>query len=224
VSRPDHDPHVRVRDVFDDWAARGRAEGMEAGHGWSARAGFDRLGLAPGDRYLDIGCGNGYTVRWAAPVVGAGGHAIGIDLSSNMIERAECAAAGLANVQFHVAAFPDHGLEQDAFQGIFSMEVFYYLPDLGRALAEVVRLLAPGGRFACVVDYYRENAASHAWPDELGVAMNLLGRAEWRAAMEAAGLTVLEQSCLRRPLAPGEAEGWKHTQGSLLTLCELQPA
>ena len=113
---------------------RGRAEGMEEGHGFGARAGFDRLMLAPGDHYLDIGCGNGYTVRWASDVVGDEGHAVGIDLSPNMIDRAREASAGRANVQFHVAAFPDHVLPRTAFDGIFSMEVLYYLPDLKGAL------------------------------------------------------------------------------------------
>ncbi len=224
MSTPQHDPHARVRAVFDDWAARGRAEGMETGHGWSARAGLDRLGLAKGEHYLDIGCGNGYTVRWAADVVGPGGRAVGLDLSPKMVARARAASVATPAVAFQQAAFPQHELPRASFQGIFSMEVFYYLPDPGAALAEVARLLVPGGRFACIVDYYRENAASHTWPQELGVPMTLLDRAGWREAVEAAGLRVREQTCLRRPLAPGEQASWKHTQGSLLTLCELSPA
>ncbi len=214
------DPHARVREVFDDWADRGRAEGMESGHAFSARAGFERLELSPGAHYLDIGCGNGYTVRWAADLVGAEGQAVGLDVSPNMVERARAAAAGLAGVQFHVAAFPDHPLPRQAFQGIFSMEVLYYVPDVAGALQEIQRLLAPGGRFVCVVDYYRENSASHSWPDDLGVAMNLLSMAGWRGAFEEAGLTVAEQTCLLYPLEAGEEPGWKHTQGSLLTVGE----
>ncbi len=76
---------TRVRDVFDDWARRGRAEGMERGHGPTARQGFDRLEVGAGTRYLDIGCGNGYTVRWAAA---AGARATGLDVSAEMITRA----------------------------------------------------------------------------------------------------------------------------------------
>lgn len=215
------DPHAPVRDVFDDWATRGRAEGMETGHAFGARAGFERLELAPGDHYLDVGCGNGYTVRWAAPLVGDEGHAVGIDLSPNMVERARTASAGLGNVQFDEAAFPQHALPRDAFRGIFSMEVLYYLPDLDGALEEIARLLVPGGRFACVVDYYRENPDSHSWPDDLGVPMTLLSMAGWRVAFEAAGLTVREQTCIQWPLEPGSEPGWKHTQGSLLTVGEL---
>lgn len=211
-------PQERVRDIFDDWARRGRAEGMEAGHGFAAKRGFERLGLPAGGHYLDVGCGNGYTVRWAASVVGPDGRAIGLDISPEMVARARARSEGLTNVQFDECVFPDHALPHGAFDGIFSMEVLYYLPDLQGALTEIVRLLAPGGRFACIVDYYRENEASHPWPDELGCPMTLLSMAGWRGAFEAAGLDVLEQQCLLRPLEVGEEPTWKHTQGSLLTL------
>jgi len=208
----------RVQAIFDDWAQRGRAEGMEAGHGFSARVGFERLGLESGDRYLDVGCGNGYTVRWAAAVIGDDGRGVGIDLSSEMVARAKEASAGLANVEFQQAAFPEHDLTRDSFRGIFSMEVLYYLADVEGALREIAALLAPGGRFACVVDYYRENAASHSWPDDLGCPMSLLSMKGWRGAFEAAGLEVLDQSCIQYPLAPGDEPSWKQTQGSLLTV------
>ena len=212
------DPHERVRAVFDDWAERGRAEGMEAGHGFSARLGFDRLELRAGQHYLDVGCGNGYTVRWASEIVGSEGQAVGVDLSSNMIERAQAASTGLSNVLFQVAAFPDHILPRGAFDGIFSMEVLYYLPNLPGALAEICSLLRPGGRFACLVDFYEENPESHSWPEDLGCPMTRLSMAGWQAAFERAGLKVLEQSNIQYPLEPGETPGWKHTQGTLLTL------
>ena len=218
------DPHGRVQAVFDDWADRGRAEGMEAGHGFAARAAFDRLELGAGDHYLDIGCGNGYSVRWASSRVGPEGRAVGIDLAPRMIDRARGAAMGLENVQFHRAAFPAHTLPREAFRGILSMEVLYYLPDLPGALQEIERLLVPGGRFACIVDYYQENAESHSWPNDLDCPMTLLSMAGWRAAFESAGLEAVEQICIQYPLAPGEAPGWKHTQGSLLTLGERPKA
>lgn len=209
---------ARVQEIFDDWAQRGRAEGMETGHAFSARVGFEKLGLERGQQYLDVGCGNGYTVRWAAALVGDGGHAVGLDLAPEMVARAKDASAGLANVAFQQAAFPAHELERGSFHGIFSMEVLYYLADVEGALAEIGELLVPGGRFACIVDYYRENPDSHAWPEDLGCPMTLLSMSGWRGAFEAAGLDVLEQQCIQYPLAAGEEPSWKHAQGSLLTL------
>lgn len=202
----------RVTAVFDEWALRGRAEGMERGHGPAARHAFELLGVTTGDRYLDIGCGNGYTVRWAAK---AGAAATGIDASPEMIERARAAAPGC---RFEVARFPEHSLAPGSFDAVFSMEVFYYLPDVAAGMRAAFELLRPGGRFACIVDFYRENEASHGWAADLDLPLSLLGEAEWRAAAEAAGFTAIEQQHVLAELAPGEEPTWKHQHGSLLTL------
>ncbi|MEM6290612.1 MAG: methyltransferase domain-containing protein [Myxococcota bacterium] len=204
----------KVASVFDDWAEAGRAEGMEKGHGPTARPAFDRLQVGPGTRYLDVGCGNGYTVRWAAA---AGATAMGIDAAPRMIERAR--AQTEAQATFAVARFPDHGLpalQPGSLDAVFSMEVFYYLPDVPSAVAEVARLLAPGGRFACIVDFYAENEASHGWPDDLGVSMHLLSAPAWAQTFEDAGLRVVEQTRIRN--AQPDDPAWKHEHGSLLTL------
>ncbi len=210
----------QVRAVFDDWARRGRAEGMEQGHGPVARRAFERLDLQPDGWYLDIGCGNGYTVRWAAKTASAG-RAVGIDVAPEMIRRARELSADLPNAEFHLATFPDHQLSGSRFDTIFSMEVLYYLPSLSAALEEIVRLLKPGGRFACVIDYYQENEASHSWPEDVGVAMRLLSAAEWRAAFEAAGLEVVDQSRVTVP-AEEASEEWETTVGSLLTVGQAE--
>ncbi len=206
----------RVREVFDDWAETGRAEGMEAGHGYAAKQAFAELALDPGSRYLDLGCGNGYTVRWAAQVVGPEGRAAGLDLSERMVERARELSG--PETEFHRAAFPEHPFDWKSFDGIFSMEVLYYLTDLDRALATIRDLLAPRGRFACVVDFYGENEASHTWPEEVGCEMTLLSAAGWKAAFEQAGLQVPRQERLRYPLEAGDEPTWKQTEGSLFTL------
>ncbi|MCR9163363.1 MAG: class I SAM-dependent methyltransferase [Nannocystaceae bacterium] len=207
--------HVdQVAAVFDRWADAGRAEGMERGHGPTARPAFDRLQVGLGSRYLDVGCGNGYTVRWA---LARGAQAIGIDASPRMIERARAQTEGEAT--YAVARFPEHDLDllaEGSLDAVFSMEVFYYLPDVDAAVAEVARLLAPGGHFACIVDFYAENEASHGWPDDLGVSMHLLSEAQWARSFETAGLAVVEQTRLRE--ATPEDPAWKREQGSLLTL------
>jgi len=211
----EHETREKVRELFDEWARSGRAEGMERGHGPAATQAFARLGLEAGQRYLDVGCGNGYTVRWAADLDPAI-EAVGLDVSGEMIAVARERSGERGNARFIQAPFPLPELRSGAFDAIFSMEVFYYLPDLAAGLSEVRRLLVPGGRFACVVDYFAENAASHPWPEEVGVPMNLLSEGAWRQAMADAGLEVLEQT---RLLAPADAEGeaWKREVGSLLT-------
>lgn len=211
------DQLLRVRDVFDELAESGRAAGMERGHGVAARQAFEALAVGPGHHFLDIGCGSGYVVRWAAQVAPSV-DALGIDVSAQMIALARALTSRLPNARFRRGSFPQINLAAGHFDAIFSMEVFYYLPDPVAGLKTVSQLLAPGGRFACVVDYYQENVESHRWPEEMGVAMHLLSAAEWRAAFEEAGLEVLQQERLRAPYSPGAPVSWQHTEGSLFTL------
>jgi len=209
-----------VRELFDAWALSGRAEGMEQGHGHAARRAVSRLGLGERTRYLDIGCGNGYTVRWAARAAPRG-RAVGADLSEEMILLARRLSHDLPNTTFIAGEFPGVDLGQGApFDAIFSMEAFYYFADLDAALARVRDLLAPEGLFACVVDFYGENTASHAWQEQMGVRMTLLDAAGWAGASARAGLTVVEQTRLRLPAGtPRDPEdAWEETEGSLLTL------
>jgi len=212
----DQDRVARVRDVFDDWALRGRATAMAESHAPVARRAVDGLTLARTSWFLDIGCGNGYAVRWAAEAAPEG-RAVGLDVAPEMIALARRLSAHHANAEFTVARFPEHDLPHGRFAAIFSMEVFYYLPDLDAALGETVRLLRPGGRFACAVDYYGENPASHGWPADLGVEMTLLDAAGWREAFRRAGFASVTQDRVRIP-AGDPRDGWKESEGSLLTI------
>jgi len=232
------DPGVaRVRAVFDEWARGRRADDMAASHAPVARVALERLGLRRDARFLDIGCGNGYAVRWAAEAAPEG-VAVGIDVAPAMIALAQRHSAGQDNVRFAVATF---GTTSDSassmssassaapFDAIFSMEVFYYLPDLDAALRQALALLKPGGRFACAVDYYGENPASHSWPADLGVSMTLLDQAGWRAAFERTGFVDVRQERLRQAAATAArvetdvhaaTADWKVTHGTLLTMGE----
>ena len=214
VSERDH--IIKVGDIFDDWSSNGRAEAMEAGHTPMAKMAFDRLGLALDQTYLDIGCGNGYSVRWAAsagPLV----QAIGVDASEEMIARARNLSSDVPGTRFIQTAFPSPILRDETFDAIFSMEAFYYLPDLHDSLTQVRRLLKPGGHFACVVNFYEENPVSHSWPQDLGVEMHLLSEPGWKAALQDAGLHVIEQAIL---VPENDEETGGHGLGSLMTLAQ----
>ena len=190
---------ARVERVFNEWARGGRADGMERRHGPFARRAFDWLEVGAGDRYLDVGCGNGYSVRWAA-AVDPSVRALGLDVAGEMIALAEQMSADHPNAAFVRDRFPSERLADASFDAIFSMEALYYLPDLDAALAAVRRLLAPGGRFACVVDFFEEHEASHSWPDDLGVAMKRLSAAGWGEAIARAGLELAHQERLENSL------------------------
>lgn len=207
----------KVETIFDSWADNGRAEGMQEGHSVAAKQAFEHLELRAGQRYLDVGCGNGYTVRWAAavdPTV----QAYGVDLSPNMVARARKQSKDYKNARFIHGPYPIRELRARSFDAILSMEVFYYFENLEWALISTLRLLKPAGLFACVVDFYEENTASHGWPGDLGVQMKLLSADGWQQAMTDVGFEVLEQRRIKATDSQATNASWKQTEGSLLTL------
>ena len=207
---------VLVARVFDDWADRGRAEGMEQGHALAARHGFELLKLGAKESYLDIGCGNGYSVRWAAelsPSISA----MGIDVASKMVARAAEQSRAISNARFSQETFPGKATEAaKPFDAIFSMEVFYYLPDPLAGIRSAFELLARGGRFVCILDHYLENSASHSWGPDLGLPLHLLGEGDWLAFLETAGFVDTHAERVRQPDVPGQSPGWEQIEGSLL--------
>lgn len=108
---------------------------------------FDLLAVQEGETILDVGCGTGGAVRALAPPVGQRGQVIGIDASATMIAEAKARATGLAlPIEYRVADVHALPFADNRFDGCYADGVFEILPDPQRALAEMVRVLRPGGR------------------------------------------------------------------------------
>ena len=106
---------------------------------------FAPLEIRPGHRVLDVGCGTGDFLRLLAPLV-APGSAIGIDLSETMIAEAQRrAGGGSTNVSFQVGNALDLPYESGSIDRLTATQVLLHIPDTAAALAEMSRVLAPGG-------------------------------------------------------------------------------
>ena len=94
----------------------------------------------PADRILDVGCGRGFLtrrVRELAPVT------IGIDVNREAISNA--VVGGLRVMDATQLAFPDA-----SFDKVYSFHVIEHIQNIGRAFAEIDRVLKPGGRVLLV--------------------------------------------------------------------------
>ncbi|ELZ03190.1 type 11 methyltransferase [Natrialba chahannaoensis JCM 10990] len=197
---------MSVREEFDDWATSGRDRGMEERHWHTAKHALARMPVAAGDTVLDLGCGSGYAGRALRDTKDAG-RIYGLDGSPEMAHN----AAGYTQdpqVSYVVGDFGSLPFGDDTIDHVWSMEAFYYAADPHETLAEVARVLRPGGTFYCAVNYYEENVHSHAWQENISIEMTRWDRDQYREAFRNAGLHVAEQDNIpdREITIPAEAE------------------
>jgi len=104
------------------------------------------VGIGPGLRVLDLGCGDGTT---ALPAARLGAEVLGVDIASNLVEAGNrrAAEAGLANCRFQEGDASDlSGLESKAFDRVISIFGAMFAPRPFDVAKEMVRVTRPGGR------------------------------------------------------------------------------
>jgi len=108
---------------------------------------LDRVGIQPGERMLELGPGPGAFTVEAAQRVEPGGSLVAVDIQPEMIAAVEkrVREAGLTNVETHVASAYKLPLEDESVDRAFLVTVLPEIPDRQRALAELRRVLRPGG-------------------------------------------------------------------------------
>ncbi len=104
--------------------------------------------LEEGATVLDLGCGAGTDLLIAAQMVGPGGRAIGIDMTTSMLDRARnsAQAMGLDNVELHEGLIESLPLEDESVDVIISNGVIDLVPNKDAVFSEIDRVLRPGGR------------------------------------------------------------------------------
>jgi ubiquinone/menaquinone biosynthesis C-methylase UbiE len=109
------------------------------------RASLEALDISASDRLLDVGCGTGAASRAAAEI---GASVVGVDLSPKMISEAVTLAGRRENLTFEVADVEHLPFRDGRFTAVLCSNAFHHYPDPSRAVSEMARVLAPGGRLA----------------------------------------------------------------------------
>jgi SAM-dependent methyltransferase len=143
----------------------------------------ERLGLEQGARVLDIGCGTGRLARWIAERVGPKGSVVGID---PLQERVEIARSRGGAERFEVGQAEDlSAFEEASFDAVCMSAVFHWVTDKAKALAEIRRVLRPGGRLGVTTLPHELSGAGTV----AHVLLPLLQRAPYDGRVDLSALT-----------------------------------
>jgi arsenite methyltransferase len=122
----------------------------EANMGLSCGNPLALAGIREGEVVVDLGCGGGMDVFLAARKVGSSGRVIGIDMTTEMLERARAGQQklGLTNIEFHRSTIDKLPLPDNSVDCVISNCVINLVPDKLAVFREILRVLKPGGRMA----------------------------------------------------------------------------
>ncbi len=153
--------------------------------------------LKPGEVVVDLGSGGGLDVFLASKMVGPTGRAIGIDMTPAMIDRARAnaAAGGYTNVEFHLSTIDKIPLPDASVDCVISNCVLNLAPDKPDVFREIARVLKPGGRLA-ISDIALKHELPQALANSLAAYVGCIAGAirieDYRNGLLAAGFEHVE--------------------------------
>jgi len=150
--------------------------------------------LKPGQTVLDLGSGAGLDCLLAAQKVGPEGRVIGVDMTPEMIERAQANAkrVNAANVEFRHGYLEELPVDSSTVDVIISNCVINLSPDKEKVFNEAFRVLAPGGKLAVsdiVTDGELPEAVRNSLSAWAGCVAGAIEAKEYIAMMQSVGFT-----------------------------------
>ena len=117
--------------------------------------------LAGADEVLDVGTGEGQLARLA--VAGGAGRVVGVDPTAAQVSEAVARGGGAAYARAGAAALP---FPDGRFDAAVACLVFEHIEDVDGAIAEVARVLRPGGRFLFFLNHPLLQTPGSGWIDD----------------------------------------------------------
>ena len=207
------------------WNAEAYAQHGSFVHGLAGGV-LEWLDPQPGERILDIGCGDGQlTLRLAA----SGAQVTGVDASAEMLTAARARGVKADHASAEKLPYPDH-----SFDALFSNAALHWVRDHDAMLSEAHRVLRPGGRFVAefgghgniaAIDIALAAALEHYGFPRQDRRLNYYPAPQvYQRRLEQHGFAAERIALIPRPtlLGPGGMREWLHTfrRGVLLELPE----
>ena len=155
---------------------------------------FDQLGLQPGDLVLDVGAGFG---RHCIEVARRGGRVVALDYAADEVAATRATLGGMVDageisIDNYVGVLQGDAtrlpFEDATFDRVITSEVLEHIQNDVGAIAEMIRVLKPGGTFAGTVP--TEWSDEYHAPKSVGGHVRIYSETELKAKLRTAGLTV----------------------------------
>lgn len=166
----------------------------EANMGLSCGNPLALASIREGEVVVDLGCGGGLDVFLASPRVGSTGRVIGIDMTSEMLDRARAGQRklGLTNVEFYQTTIDRLPFPDNSVDCVISNCVINLVPDKLAVFREIFRVLKPGGRVALsdiALKQELPSAVKQSVEAYVGCISGALLIEQYRSYLEQAGFT-----------------------------------
>lgn len=162
---------------------------------------LDLARIRPGQQVLDVGCGTGTLAIAAQRLVGETGQVCGVDPDERQVARARAKAARRRTpIEVWIGGIEQLDFPEATFDVVLSTMMLHHLPDdlLERGLAEIARVLKPGGRLV-IADFPGRDLPALLW---------------------GAGLSLVESAELPFPVVPGSPA---HRSGRMEFVAAVRP-
>jgi SAM-dependent methyltransferase len=106
---------------------------------------LEALGVGPGWRCLEVGCGNGSVSQWLATKVAPDGLVVATDIDSRFLD-----GLAQANLQVRKLDILQDPLEEGAYDLVTARAILHHLPGRAEAIARMISALKPGGRLLII--------------------------------------------------------------------------
>jgi len=192
--------------TFNDWALKGKDEGMERGHAPAVNKMLDIIysktsSINKKFNFLDIGCGNGWVVRKFTNHKNCN-VSLGIDGAPAMIDKAKSKDDKGNYININIEEWKCN----ESFDIIFSMETFYYLENIDTFINNLYdNGINDNGSLIIGIDHYKENTSTLTWEKDYNLKTTTLSIEDWHKKLSKYSFSNI------RIYQYGQKEDWEGT-------------